>query len=172
VCSQLIESLFHICSDLVKMHENSNDGNLYSNEWSHDNLITRGAKVINQTCFYGRAVGFQFSESICSALKFLNVTLACFSEAYFTNGFKFMRTTNYFLKHPTYFMDPEMCARRIINVSHNADVKFCKVMNPKTSGIIRNLNLFISVILDARREQAHARDPTTRRLQSGRQSSV
>lgn len=39
--------------------ENSNDGNLYSQEYSHDNLITRNAKVINQTCFYGRAIGFQ-----------------------------------------------------------------------------------------------------------------
>ncbi|CAG9797696.1 unnamed protein product [Chironomus riparius] len=126
VCTQMIESLYQICADLIKMHENSDQGNLYSKEYSHDNLITRSAKVTNQTCFYGRSVGFQFVDSMKSILKFLSVTLACFSEAYFSNGFKFMRTTNYFLKHPSYFMDPEMCARRIINVSHNADVKFCK----------------------------------------------
>lgn len=48
VCSQLIESLFQICENLIKMHENSANGNLYSKEYSHDNLITRGAKVINQ----------------------------------------------------------------------------------------------------------------------------
>jgi hormone-sensitive lipase len=128
----MIESLYQICADLIKMHENSDRGNLYSKEYSHDNLITRSAKVTNQTCFYGRSVGFQFVDSMKSILKFLSVTLACFSEAYFSNGFKFMRTTNYFLKHPSYFMDPEMCARRIINVSHNADVRFCKVNNHVT----------------------------------------
>jgi hormone-sensitive lipase len=128
VCAQLIESILLICEDLIKMHKNSENGNLYSHEYSHDNLITRAAKVVNQTCFYGRAIGFQFVESLRSILKFLAVSLACFSEAYFTDSYMIVKTTNFFLKHPSYFMDPEMCARRIMNVSHNADVMFCKVI--------------------------------------------
>jgi hypothetical protein len=138
------------------MHENSDVGNLYSKEYSHDNFITRSAKVTNLTCFYGRSVGFQFVDSIKSILKFLNVTLACFSEAYFSNGFKFMKTTNYFLKHPSYFMDPEMCARRIVNVSYNADVRFCKV-NTSCDSSKCNFNLILilfpfQVVLESRRE--------------------
>lgn len=122
------------------MHKNSENGNLYSNEWSHDNLITRGAKYINQICFYGRAIGFQYVESMRSILRFLAVSMACYSEAYFSSGLLFMKTTNYFLKHPSYFLDPEMCARRIINVSHNADVMFCKVSTGLN--IISNINNF------------------------------
>lgn len=152
VCTQMIESLYQICADLIKMHRNSDGGNLYSKEYSHDNLITRSAKVTNQTCFYGRSVGFQFVDSMKNILKFLNVTLACFSEAYFTNGFKFMKTTNYFLKHPSYFMDPEMCARRIINVSHNADVKFCKSFwNLGESKLMHALPRFVGYKVDVNR---------------------
>lgn len=151
MCTQMIKSIYQICTDLIKMHNNSDVGNLYSKEYTHDNLITRSAKVIDQTCFYGRSVGFQFGDSMRNILKFLSVTLACFSEAYFSNGFKFMKTTNYFLKHPSYFMDPEMCARRIINVSHNADVRFCKVSKSRVACECVSLihQYIFTVVLDA-----------------------
>lgn len=123
----MIESLLQICENLVIMHENSDGGNLYSKEYSHDNQITRAASVINQTCFYGRSIGFQYVESLKSLFRFLAVALASFSESYYMKGAMALKTTNYFLKQPTYFMDPELCARRIMNVSRNCDVKFCKV---------------------------------------------
>lgn len=109
------------------MHDNSQDGNLYSKEYSHDNLITRGAKIINQTCFYGRAIGFQYCDSMKPVLRFLAVSMAGFSEAYFSNSFKILRSTSYFIGSSRYFMDPELCAQRIVNVSANADINFCKV---------------------------------------------
>lgn len=57
VSAQMTESLVMIFENLLLMHKNSDDGNLYSKEYSHDNLITRNADVINQTCFYGRSIG-------------------------------------------------------------------------------------------------------------------
>lgn len=125
--AQMIESLGQIMEKLLVMHENSDDGNLYSKEYSHDNLITRYADVINQTCFYGRSIGFQFVDSLKTLLRYINVALASFSESYYMNRALVMKTANYFLKQPVYFMDPELCARRIMNVSRNCDIKFCKV---------------------------------------------
>lgn len=111
----------------MKMHENSDEGNLYSKEYSHDNLITRNAKVINQTCFYGRAIGFQYVDSLKPILRFLAVSMASFSEAYFSTGYKFVRSTSSLFGSSKYFLDPELCAQRIVNVSHNAAIRFCKV---------------------------------------------
>lgn len=123
----MIESLVQIFENLILMHKNSDDGNLYSKEYSHDNLITRNADLINQTCFYGRSIGFQYVDSLKTILRYINVALASFSESYYMNSALVMKTTSYFLKQPIYFMDPELCARRIMNVSRNCDVKFCKV---------------------------------------------
>lgn len=127
VCEQMIESLTQILENLVQMHENSDNGNLYSKEYSHDNQITRAASVINQICFYGRSIGFQYADSLKSLLRYITVACASFSESYYMKGALALKTTSYFLKQPSYFMDPELCARRIINVSRNCDVKFCKV---------------------------------------------
>lgn len=111
------------------MHENSSDGNLYSNEYSHDNLITRNAKVINQTCFHGRAIGFQYVDSMKPILRFLAVMMASYSETYFSSGFnKLLKSSSSLFTGSKYFLDPEYCAQRIINVTFNAEIDFCKVM--------------------------------------------
>lgn len=109
------------------MHENSEDGNLYSKEYSHDNLITRNAKVINQVCFYGRAIGFQYCDSMKPILRFLAVSMSSFSESYYSTGFRLLRSTNSLFASSKYFLDPEHCAQRIVNISHNAEIDFCKV---------------------------------------------
>ena len=127
VCCQIFESLLQICENLVTMHKNSGDGNLYSKEYSHDNLITRNAKLINQTCFHGRAIGFQYCDSMKPILRFLAVSMASFSESYFSTGSKILRSTNSLFTSSKYFLDPELCAQRIINVSRNAPIDFCKV---------------------------------------------
>lgn len=103
----------------------SEDGNLYSKEYSHDNLITKNAKVINQVCFYGRAIGFQYCDSMKPILRFLAVNMASFSESYYSTGFNLMN--NQLFTTSKYFLDPEHCAQRIVNISHNADLEFCKV---------------------------------------------
>lgn len=111
------------------MHENSSDGNLYSKEYSHDNLITRNAKVINQTCFHGRAIGFQYVDSMKPILRFLAVMMASYSETYFSSGFnKLLKSSGSLFTGSKYFLDPEYCAQRIINVTLNAEIDFCKVM--------------------------------------------
>lgn len=115
------------------MHKNSNDGDLYSKEYSHDNLITRGAKYINQVCFYGRAIGFQYCNSMKPILRFLAISIASFSESYFSNRSQIVKSTSSIFTSSKYFMDPELCAQRIISVSQNAKIDFCKVKHKVTS---------------------------------------
>src|SRR5690349_13516344 len=102
------------------MNEKSTDGILYSKEHAHDNLITQTVKVINQTCFYGRAIGFQYVDSLKPILRFLAVSMASFSEAYFSTGHHLVRSTSSLFGSSKYFLDPELCAQRIINVTFNA----------------------------------------------------
>lgn len=61
VWSQILISLEQIFENLIKIHSNSENGNLYSKDKSWDNLLTRASKVVNQYCFYGRFLGFQVS---------------------------------------------------------------------------------------------------------------
>lgn len=59
VCSQMIDSLSQIGDCLIEMHKIADTGKLFAKSCHYDNVITRAAKVINQECFYGRAMGFQ-----------------------------------------------------------------------------------------------------------------
>lgn len=41
-----------------------------------------------------------------------------------------------------FYLDPELCARRIVNCTHNADIEFCKVffnLNSKTSILLKHI---------------------------------
>lgn len=61
-----------------------------------------------------------------SILKFLSLTMAIFSEAYYNNGSFLYRATNSVWTSGKYVLDPDTRARRIVNISQNADVDFCK----------------------------------------------
>lgn len=52
--------------------------------------------------------------------------MAIFSEAYYNNGSFLYRATNSVWTSGKYVLDPDTRARRIVNISQNADVDFCK----------------------------------------------
>lgn len=52
--------------------------------------------------------------------------MAGFSEAYYSNGGKLVKATSSMWTSGKYFMDPELRARRIVNISQNSSVDFCK----------------------------------------------
>lgn len=62
VCHQMLSGLFLIFENLIKLHEESETGDLYSKAQTQDNLISQTAKVLNQYCFYGRGLGFQVGQ--------------------------------------------------------------------------------------------------------------
>lgn len=63
-----------------------------------------------------------------SVLKFLAICMAGFSEAYYKEGTKFSKTTSSMWTSGKYYWNPELRARRIVNISQNAEIDFCKVI--------------------------------------------
>lgn len=51
--------------------------------------------------------------------------MASFSETYYSSG-GFVATANSFLTGGKFLLDPELRARRIVNISQYASVDFCK----------------------------------------------
>lgn len=71
-------------------------------------------------------VHFQFCESMRNILKFISLSMAIFSEAYYNSGSFLSKATSSMWTSGKYMLDPETRARRIVNISQNADVDFCK----------------------------------------------
>ncbi|KAK2576142.1 hypothetical protein KPH14_007471 [Odynerus spinipes] len=126
-CSQLLASLCTCLQHLKTLYswsDRMSDGKLSlfsSNEHSPQELLNK-AENINQYCFYGRCLGFQFCNSLKNTLKTVSACMASFSEAYYANGTLFGRCANSI----KYILDPEARARRIVNISQHADVSFCQ----------------------------------------------
>lgn len=65
---------------------------------------------------------FQFCDSLKHVLKTILFGMASFSEIYYNNGTVLGRCAN----SVKYLLDPEARARRIVNISQNADISFCQ----------------------------------------------
>ncbi|KAL7292247.1 hypothetical protein TKK_0014193 [Trichogramma kaykai] len=125
--SQLLASLgtcLQHMKTLYSWREQTEDGSYSlfpSDEHSPQELLNQ-AENINQYCFYGRCIAFQFCDSLRTILKLISVGMASFSELYYANGTLLGRCSNSL----QYVMDPEARARRIVTISQHADISFCK----------------------------------------------
>lgn len=75
-----------------------------------------------------------------SVLKFLSICMAGFSEAYYKEGTKFSKTTSSMWTSGKYYWNPELRARRIVNISQNAEIDFCKVCKNNAISILTENN--------------------------------
>ncbi|XP_036332925.1 hormone-sensitive lipase [Rhagoletis pomonella] len=127
-CSQLLSSLCTCLQYLLIMHDWSCDsGDLFANgEHTAEELFEMG-DTINQYAFYGRCLGFQYDNSIRGVLRFIAIGMASFSEVFYAEvEGKIQKTTRGLWTGSKYFLNPEQCARRIVNISQNAKIDFCK----------------------------------------------
>lgn len=125
-CSHLLASLVTCLAHLHQLMEWSEPGELFpAGDHSPQELLAK-AESINQYCFYGRCLGFQFCESVQVVLKAVSIVMASYSDVYYGDGSFVSRATNTVWNGGKYFMDPELRARRIVNISQYADVDFCK----------------------------------------------
>lgn len=127
-CSQLLSSLCTCLHYLLIMHDWSCDsGDLFANgHHSAEELFEMG-DTINQYAFYGRCLGFQYDNSIRGVLRFISIGMASFSEVFYAQSEgKITKTTRGLWTGSKYFLNPEQCARRIVNISQNAKIDFCK----------------------------------------------
>ncbi|XP_071566155.1 hormone-sensitive lipase isoform X2 [Temnothorax nylanderi] len=152
-CSQLMASL-HTCLQQLKLMyswstEVLDDGklSLFPLEQYSIQELLNNAENINQYCFYGRCLGFQFCDSLRHVLKTLSFFMASFSEMYYSNGTLLGRCTN----SVKYLLDPEARARRIVNISQHADISFCQAFWFLSESAIMNMmntsNLAINQVI-------------------------
>lgn len=127
-CSHLLPALMTIFQQLLIFHASSDFGNLFPTKEFSSDEVSECAASINQFAFYGRCLGFQFFDSIKPVLKFISISMACYSESYYSDNGKFIKTTNSLFTSGKYYFDPELRARRIVNLSQYASVDFCKVI--------------------------------------------
>jgi hormone-sensitive lipase len=126
-CNHLLAALITAFHQLIHLHSTSESGNLFPTREQSPSEVLERALTVNQFAFYGRCLGFQFYESIKPVLKFIAISMACYSESYYSNNGKFIKATNSMFTSGKYYFDPELRARRIVNLSQNASVDFCKV---------------------------------------------
>lgn len=126
-CSQLLASLCTCLEHLQTLYswsEHFSDGkpSLFIGDSHNSHEILSKVDSINQYCFYGRCLGFQFYDNLKPILKTIMVCMATFSEAFYSNGTLLARCAN----SVKYMLDPEIRARRIVDVSQRADISFCQ----------------------------------------------
>jgi hormone-sensitive lipase len=126
-CNHLLGAFVPFYNHLLTFHASSEPGNLFPvKEHSAEEILER-ASTINQHAFYGRCIGFQAYDSIRPILKFISISMASYSESYYSNNGKFIKATNSMFTSGKYFFDPELRSRRLVNLSQNSSIDFCKV---------------------------------------------
>ncbi|XP_005185270.2 hormone-sensitive lipase [Musca domestica] len=128
-CSQLLSSLCTCLKYLLILHEWSKDSaDLFAyGHHSAEELFEMG-DTINQYCFYGRCMGFQYGDSIRGVLRFISISMAGFSETFYAQDVDgpLLKTTRSVWTSGKYLLNPELRSRRIVNLSQNAKIDFCK----------------------------------------------
>ncbi|XP_062134093.1 hormone-sensitive lipase isoform X2 [Drosophila sulfurigaster albostrigata] len=130
-CSQLLCSLCTCLQYLLILRQwSTTTGDLFaSGRHTAEQLFELG-DTINQYCFYGRCLGFQYGDSIRGVLRFLGIGMASYSETYYSqsdnSSSTLLKTTRSLWSSGKYLMNPELRARRIVNISQNAKIDFCK----------------------------------------------
>ncbi|CAG9531830.1 unnamed protein product [Cercopithifilaria johnstoni] len=81
-----------------------------------------GIEVLDPSCFYGRPLGFQFPPSIGRIFRLFGVILAIYSLSWE----KGRSTLGSFLNSPRFILSPEQRAKRIVKVTREADIEFCR----------------------------------------------
>ncbi|XP_068629365.1 hormone-sensitive lipase [Battus philenor] len=121
-CGQLLASLGTCLHHLQTLLSWASPGDLFPTDQHSPEELFSQADTINQYCFYGRCLGFQFTPSMRGILKGISICMAGFSEAYYSHG----NLISSVWTGGQYLIDPEMRARRIVNISQSANVEFCK----------------------------------------------
>lgn len=126
-CSQLLVSLQTLLQYLKILYtwstEVMSDGklSLFIMDHSAEEFL-QWTENINQYCFYGRCIGFQFCNSLKKVLKTVALAMVSYSEMYYNNDTVLGRCANSI----KYFLNPEARARRIVNISRYADISFAQ----------------------------------------------
>jgi hormone-sensitive lipase len=152
-CSHVLASLGVCLQHLTTLISWSEPGNLFPDEKHSPIELLSRAHNINQYCFYGRCLGFQYCDSMRKALQFICIAMASYSEAYYNTGGLFSKATNSVITGSKYLLDPELRARRIVNIAQYSDVEFCKSFwQLAETDVMQHLHTLVSASIAVNRE--------------------
>lgn len=97
---------------------------LFPNENEYDNFknLMQKFEDMEPSCFYGRAMGFQFCSSVTGIFHVIGMALATYSVSWETGS----GAIGSILGSSRFFVSPELRAKRIVEVTKNADIYLCK----------------------------------------------
>ncbi|CAJ0953908.1 unnamed protein product, partial [Mesorhabditis belari] len=101
------------------------DGFLFPNlkgDYGKWHELLRGVEKLDSSCFYGRPLGFQFSPTCSRIFRFIGIILATYSLSWE----KGHGPIGSLINSGRFFLSPEQRAARIIKVTKEADIGFCK----------------------------------------------
>ncbi|KAK6032520.1 hormone-sensitive lipase [Ostertagia ostertagi] len=84
--------------------------------------MLRALEQLDATCFYGRPLGFQFSPSVNRIFRVIGIVLASYSLSWE----KGHGPIGSIINTGRFFLSPEQRASRIVKVTKEADIDFCK----------------------------------------------
>lgn len=125
-CNAVLLNLSNCLRHLITLRGWTDKGDLFPNSKHTAKELLMKAHQIDQDAFYGRCLGFQFGKSIKPILHFISTSMAGFSKAFYYDGNIISKTTVSFFNSGKYYFDSEARARRIVLLSQNAGIDFCK----------------------------------------------
>lgn len=84
--------------------------------------VLKTLETLDSTCFYSRPLGFQFCPSVSKMFKIIGILLATYSLTWEKGNGAF----GSLIKSAKFLLSPEERASRIIKITREADVEFCK----------------------------------------------
>ncbi|VDK48256.1 unnamed protein product [Anisakis simplex] len=84
--------------------------------------LMKSIEALDASCFYGRPLGFQFTPSIGRIFRFIGVILATYSLSWEKGQSAF----GSLISSGRFIVSPEERAARILKVTREADIDFCK----------------------------------------------
>uniref|UniRef100_A0A336MJV2 CSON000309 protein n=1 Tax=Culicoides sonorensis TaxID=179676 RepID=A0A336MJV2_CULSO len=125
-CNSVLVNLSNCLTLCITLRGWTDKGELFPNSKHTAKELLMKAHQIDQDAFYGRCLGFQFCKSLKPILNFITTSMAGFSKAFYYDGNIISKTTVSFYNSGKYYFDSEARARRIVLLSQNAGIDFCK----------------------------------------------
>ncbi|KAI1693883.1 alpha/beta hydrolase fold domain-containing protein [Ditylenchus destructor] len=93
-----------------------------NSDYEQFNGILKGIESLDASCFYGRHLGFQFSQSVKRIFNVIGMVLAGYSMSW-TIG---CGSVGILMNSAKLLLNPEERASRIMKVIREADIEFCR----------------------------------------------
>eukprot|EP00795_Rhopilema_esculentum_P016826 gene16826-8294_t len=127
--SQVVSRLFTVIQVALSLGTILDQDSLFADEERYpdevDGLMS-DFETISRECFYGRSFGFQFSPALQQSLNVVAVALAAYGDGFKRHNGETARALSSVLHSGKYVVDPELRAKRIVELTQHVSMPFCK----------------------------------------------